>query len=766
MTTLRHASEERTQPLSRRALLRAGAAGVAAAALGSTEIRHDGMAHQTDQPPTASDPETVAAVAARLGYDTGAIFAFVRDEIRYETYAGVLRGAKGTLWARAGNSADQAMLLAELLAISQVRYRFATTPLDADRESSLTALLTPTLEEAQAQFQGLIATWGEILGGDSSEPLNTEDEALLEQLQASAENAIALGTATTETVHTMVRDALADAGIELPDLPAVAIVERERTRHTWIQVPDGGSWLDLDPTIPDSEIVTNSVAPAETFEALPDDWHHQVTYRVVAEELSQGDLVRRDAVTFARPAFAIFDVPVGLSLVSSDPAGVAGTVGQLYSDQITVSPSFYAAGEITAASQPMVFAKDGASALGVFESLGGDEPAQGALDGETIAALLVVEITSPDAGPVSIERVLLDRVPATDRLNGTFDPVTIPPAQTVPDDLFEDLIAGFDGLTVLHVDIARIPGMYAIARTLEGDPFGEIGVLGPSLGFLRDGMGVAEEGAFGYWSYPSVPNVTAITVTPAAPGAEDERIRLAADLIHRHRTTLPLSDVNQIADVHPQVLSGILDTVAERVLLAPETRSLGDPAAAGSIAEAPSIGAVFMQADEEDVGIRVLQSAADLMQVSIGPSSGILMTRSLDSGAILVAPAQPVELDGAELYGWWVVDPATGHTFDQFPDGRGSASTLIPGRQTRFLAQGITEYIYRWVEKYREHLTCIGNIISWTSGVAGVLWHGSVSGGYTFGHWMTLSGLGGLWLRSLSGCFRAFADTSPKGDSR
>jgi transglutaminase-like putative cysteine protease len=84
-------------------------------------------------------------LVARLDYDPAAAFSFVRDRIGYQPYAGVLRGARGTLAARAGNALDRALLLADLLERMEVRVRFAFGRLDA---SSADALVTRSLTGA------------------------------------------------------------------------------------------------------------------------------------------------------------------------------------------------------------------------------------------------------------------------------------------------------------------------------------------------------------------------------------------------------------------------------------------------------------------------------------------------------------------------------------------------------------------------------------------------------------------------------------------
>ena len=136
---------------NRRQFLAAGGAGVLAlGGLGFAAAPHVAHAFQLDStppaPPVPVAPSTdpIADLAATLTYDVDAIVAFVRDRIHYEAYAGVLRGARGTLLARAGNATDQAVLLGALLDAARVNWRYATGALDAAATETASPRTSPS----------------------------------------------------------------------------------------------------------------------------------------------------------------------------------------------------------------------------------------------------------------------------------------------------------------------------------------------------------------------------------------------------------------------------------------------------------------------------------------------------------------------------------------------------------------------------------------------------------------------------------------------
>ena len=143
---VRSASVLTGRRLSRREVLRAAAAS-GIAAIGAAGVASAVVRTGTPKGATAVDQlfeSPIADLAGALAYDVEAMFRFVADDVAYHPYAGALRGARGTLAARAGNSVDKALLLGALLEASLVTYRFATGPIDAAAVIGLEAAMRPS----------------------------------------------------------------------------------------------------------------------------------------------------------------------------------------------------------------------------------------------------------------------------------------------------------------------------------------------------------------------------------------------------------------------------------------------------------------------------------------------------------------------------------------------------------------------------------------------------------------------------------------------
>jgi hypothetical protein len=70
--------------------------------------------------PIDFDPELRAK---SLGNGIEPTFKYVRDEIRFESYPGVFRGAKGAYLSRAANAADRSLLLSQMLGSQPASFR-------------------------------------------------------------------------------------------------------------------------------------------------------------------------------------------------------------------------------------------------------------------------------------------------------------------------------------------------------------------------------------------------------------------------------------------------------------------------------------------------------------------------------------------------------------------------------------------------------------------------------------------------------------------
>lgn len=185
----------------------------------------------TDDPLLMSTPEFdladpyLVAKANELGKDPQRIFAFVRDEIGFESYTGSLRGARGALWSKAGNALDKASLMIALLRISGVPARYVQGTLTDDRAKELILSMFPSPTR--------------VVG-------------------CPPENAV-----------------LADPAND-PQLLA------ETRQHYWVEFGSGGFTV-ADPNFKDAQLGQPFTGAQGNFAEVPDNLRHKVTVRLKVE---------------------------------------------------------------------------------------------------------------------------------------------------------------------------------------------------------------------------------------------------------------------------------------------------------------------------------------------------------------------------------------------------------------------------------------------------------------------------------------------------
>ncbi|HTX59048.1 MAG TPA: hypothetical protein VMH02_05165 [Verrucomicrobiae bacterium] len=357
--------------------------------------------------------------AARAGElaDLDAAFAFVRDHIQTDAYAGSMRGAAGTLQARAGSPADKALLLAALLASKGVPVRFVHAQLgDGDVAAVVAAVLASPPPQPPPNLSAAFAA----MGVDPSAS-RTAAGALRQRTQAAADATIAAAAAPAQTLLATL--ASKNVALASSDAALRAAWAANLRDHWWLQVEVDGAWVDYDPTLPSAKAGTH-VGPA----ALPD----------TADDLPAG--VR-----------ATIDVRlVATRFGAAAPATLVERTMDLR--DVDASPIVVTIGDRDGGSSAIATATSFVPSIGS----GGGETTGDAFASDALATVdLEIVVTQPGAPPRLYRRSVLDR-----RLDGS---ATLDPAWT-PRRTAYALTAGY---TLLPLAGDLDPG-FAGLREVEG----------------------------------------------------------------------------------------------------------------------------------------------------------------------------------------------------------------------------------------------------------------------------------------------------------
>lgn len=583
-----------------------------------------------------SDPFIIAK-AAELGHDAQRLFAFVRDEIGYESYKGSLRGARGTLWSKAGNALDKASLLIALLRASGVPARYVQGTLsDALAKDLILSMFPPICD---------------VIG-------------------------------------------IVPEGIPLSDSANDPQLLTETREHYWAEFNTGGGFQTADPTFKDAQI-GHAFAPAQgTFAEVPDNLRHKVTVRLKVEitEIFTGfsrvtpEIKTPLNATFNAVALVGKPLSIGHFVNSfSPPALLFGYITHTYSPYLLIQQN-----DLDVLDDPIIRGEDYQEFLSNFP-----------LTSRLITGLfLEIDSITPDSQVKTFEKVLADRIGFAIRQNGGSPTLNISaneqPLITELDSTTLNINGALEDESWSRKRVARIQelsvqaGMLDSSRELDLQHPEDQSLLEARAQFsqrvilLRDALSATQ---FSVESDKTVSRLEREYLTRAyldslriiIAGTRIERggsnplsLKSYIDVRTSKRRTISRPGQAQNASFLLNVAKGVEENVIETEL----AEQFGLRKTAVSTIN------IFKEAEQEGVRITLVANIGDVQALDIPMEAKARLVNVVNRGSVVLIPNRSVIIDSKPVVAWFEFNLENGETVGVTEDGG---------------HQGFTEFVFEYL---------------------------------------------------------------------
>jgi len=583
-----------------------------------------------------------AHFAAALGNDPARIFNFVRDNIAFEVYTGVLRGPRGTLMAMAGNSVDRAALLAAMLEHASQRIRYVRGTL-GERETGqlVTSMWAGRRRPAQAKGH------------------------------PSPAAQLALDTLTTgiKRDYQLVRDRLKSAGIPAREPPPTFdSLEKESAVHYWIQWAKNGTWVDLDPSFGDA-VPGRAYARAEnTFETLPNALFHRVTIRIRLEEYTGDTPSSREILSYTTRAADLSGVDMVLGHQPENWKGPVASLRRALSSAIEdtgrAKPVLVVGGKNWVTGEPFRQRRPTGKGIGGIQDL---LAGTGTRTPTPIATAESIEFDfgGTDGRNETAIREIFDLVGQARRAVGknlsadevysrTEDKTAVNVTDTIYDLFF----------TTGRLDPDHLRGV--ARRGLENSEPLDLGTLmkyiNLSLVAISDGL-LGDSGNVIF--YPDSPRVV-VTEISATSGSH----RLGIDL-RRDSVRAVAGGVQPQQTFFARVFRGVVDGTLERVVAGLVTH---EPGGRSAWPITMSTSSLFEQARVTRTPMRLLTPRDMSFDGGLPENTLARLRDDLVHGYLILAPERAITLGGTPRFAWWRIDGRSGDTIAMTDEGLHAAT--------------------------------------------------------------------------------------------
>lgn len=578
--------------------------------------------------------------AVALGKDPTRIFEYVRDQIAYEPYVGVLRGPRGTLLAMAGNSADRAALLGELLQRSgfKVRYAHGTLP---------DALAQRLVDSVWAERR-----WVEAAASASSAP-NPELKSLGDKLVSSIQRD-----------NDLLRDMLKAAGLPKRAESPVTMqtLLSEARNHYWIEWLIDGTWTAMDPSFATAVPGQTFAEATETTETLPDSIYHHVEIRIRVEEYAGEQPSSREVLRYTARA---------ADLSGEDLILVHSPEDRRNQGNAQVRPAFIVQ-QKRHEGEPFWLSEGRLPpGGGLADALGGGD---GAVDVPVAASESIeLDFIAPGGQKTTEIRELFDHVGKSRRASDKLlDPAELAEAAASNADKFVSTVYGMF-VTTGAIDAVHARNLVAPEPATDSEHLD----VGACLRRINIGFAVASDLLTG-----RVGNANDIVsrnffdsprLQIAELTAADDILAIGLDLRRDSARTMVTGLRPDLAfDV--QVWRGVVDGTLERYLIEFMSSSADGN---GNNRLGLSTSSLFESARASNTPAVLFVQNGTMPGAALTADTRARIEESIAAGHVLVAPQQPAVIGGAKRYAWWQIDPRSGETIAVADDGRRAAGETV-----------------------------------------------------------------------------------------
>ncbi len=646
-----------------------------------------------------------AFILDTIGDDPLTLFHWVKSNTFLLPYRGSLRGPIGVLMDRQGNSLDRALLLCELLNLAGHEVRLAQGFLPERKAVEILAKiqtnrqdsLSPAEQLSKPEMEELIERGVERYQLDESETRKT-----LEKLNSGIKEL----TAKLEKKVLEQSTDLADK-VEKHREKQNFELSREKIKdlqdHWWVQLKKEGSWLDLDPLLPESEAGKSTVQAENHWEPedLEEEYFHLVDIQLIIERWDEKGLVQETVLEHTFKPQELLGERVVLQHYPLDwpseqledskrqdtfqkqKQNILETTEWIpvlkVGDEEIMKFSIRNSGEINQTPGEEEKAEKGGGPLGGLANVfgGGGKKQKESKKSVLTAEWVEYKIRCPGKRPQVIQRTVFDIIGPAQR-----EKIQESAFQIDEEMLFRRNLKLFFSGTEILFQFCQFSPEFFVHHLAEGliknkdfmadlikhnqaDRINQIqGEKEDQIFPLTSPLYIFAMSRFSFSRFQNnfldQTNISNYTVSPHMNRDGNLVFELSLDIVANECSILPSEGIDPFS---ASIEQGVLDTIAETMALG----SFGDIL--------QNTSEIFSRSQIQNIDWVAIKNPDDptWMKISLPEDAKTCIKKALDEGYVVVAPIRPIEAGGRALSGWWQVNPLSGATLGIMENGAGQA---------------------------------------------------------------------------------------------